>query len=217
MASNLGLRYPKAHEMGHMRNATLGANNQGATAFSSTFLRFGGCMRFYVNPSRYSEVRKVVFWFNAVLFDATPPTTQQVRLRIAPTSGTKDPTAWTLVTINPGDIKRVNGTGSAYPNPPAAAAECFSKAGEYEGLQDIATFADRSSTMFFLEFDRFEASSAEFFNGWDLAAAAAGPDDYAQLCPILELESGNWTLDSKTTGASTQDRTLMVTCRPLRR
>ena len=198
MASNLGLRYPKAHEMGHMRVAGLGLNNQSATSFLPTFLRFGGCMSLYINPSRYSEVRKVVFWFNAVLLDGTPPATQQVRLRLAPTSASKDPTAWSLVTINPGDLKRVTGPGSSYPNPPAAAAECFTKAGEYEGLQDIASFADRSSSMFFLEFDRFEASSAEFFNGWDLAAAAAGSDDYAQLSPILEQASGSWALDSKT-------------------
>ena len=191
MASNLGLRYPKAHEMGHVRSTTLGTNSQGPVAFLNTFLRFdGGCMSFFVNPSRYSEVRKVVFWFNAVLLDPTPPATQQVRLRIGPTSSTEDPLDWQLVTINPGDIKRVRGASSVFANPPDAEAELITKAGDYEDLQDIA--------MFFLEFDRFDPSSAEFFNGWDLAAAAAGANDYVMLKPILELESGNWATDSKT-------------------
>jgi hypothetical protein len=204
MATNLGLRYPKAHEMGHVRSSTLGTNSQGPVAFTNTLLRFdGGDMSFFVNPARYSEVRKVVFWFNAVLLDPTPPATQRVRLRLGPTSSTNDPVDWQLVTINPGDVKRTRGSGSAFALPVGTEAELIAKAGDYVDLQDIAAFTDRSSSMFFLEFDRFDPSSAEFFNGWDLAAAAAGANDYAMLKPVLELESGLWSTDSKSSNLIT--------------
>ena len=187
MASNLGLRYPKSHQMGHIRNTASGSNNQGALAFDG-FLGFGGCMSLYVNPARYSAVRKVTFWFNA----ATTGTAASIRLRVGPSSTTNDPEAPTPVTISPGSIVRVRGGGTSFPTAPATEAELFTKAGDFEAIPNVASVADRSSGMWFLEFDRFEAASAEFFNAWDAAAAASGADDYIQLNLYLELSTGTW-------------------------
>lgn len=189
----LGLRYPKAHEGGHIRNTSSGTNSPNRSAFASnTYLTFGDCGNLYVNPKRYSEVRKVVFWMNGVLLDATPPATAQCRLRLAPASSSGDPSVWARATISPGSTFRTRGSGSIFPAVPTLASELLAKQGDLADLQDISAFSNRSSSMWFLEFDRFSPDAAEFFNAWDTAAAEAGDDDYVKLQPCLEIVGSNW-------------------------
>lgn len=193
----LGLRYPKSHGTACIRSSGSGVNSNNPSAFGR-FLVLPDPGNFYLNPARYSEVRKVSFWMNCVLFDATPPTTGRVRLRIAISSSSQTSIVPVAATIVPGATFRTRGGSSDFPNPPNDEGALFNKGGDWEDLQDIATFADRASTFILVEFDRFLADSADFFNAWDEMAAANGDDDYCKFGLVPESELANWSTDSKT-------------------
>lgn len=192
----LGLRYPKSHVTGIVRNAATGLNNGSPTAFTK-FLVVSDPNNIYLNPARYSEVRKVSFWMNLVLFDATPPSVEDVRLRVAISSSSTSAIAPVAVTITPGNVIRTRGPGTSFPASPNAEGALFTKTGEFQPFQDIAAFTDRSSTFILIEFDRFAPGSTDFFAAWDSMAASNGDDDYCKFQLISELETNNWSADSR--------------------
>jgi hypothetical protein len=192
--ASLGIRYPKAHSMGHVRSNTLGVNSSANDTFGANlYLRLGSAMSVYVNPARYSSVQKVVFHLNAVLNDSTPPTLN-AKLRIAVSSSTSGSITPVSRTISPGAIVRTRGASSIYPVPPTDPGNLFSKGSDTQALLGVATIGDPLSNLWALEFDRFDPASSDFFNAWD-ALAEAGDDDYAQFYFVLEADAA-WTTGS---------------------
>ncbi|HUW15891.1 MAG TPA: hypothetical protein VMW94_02335, partial [Actinomycetes bacterium] len=197
----LGIRYPKAHSQGHVRSSALGSNNPGMTAFlSGQYARLDGTAPFLLNPKRYSEVRKVVFWMCGTLLDSTPPAIN-ARLRIAISSATGNKSAPSVATIAPGDAVRIRGSSSVFPNAPSTEAQIYDHVGDYAACSSISTFADRTSTLWTIEFDRFEPGHEDFFNAWDELAANNLDDEYCLVHPIMEADAAgdSWAVGSATT------------------
>lgn len=204
----LGLRYPgTVHHHGDFNDLTFPENFNRpnlASGIIGGLAAYRDMSTLMVAPSRYSSVRKLVFWadFRHQHDDAQP--TFQVRLRVQPYSLL--PTALSIdsIIIAPSSVVRTTGTLAAWAEPEIIANDSmvydFSGDGNAFVPQQFASTTnsydpdDRHSQLLFTEFDRFEASSEEIFNDWDNVAAMGDDDRYVAYRVVIERMDGtDWS------------------------
>lgn len=194
----LGIRYPKTFEVAQVSSVPgpdtvfLQMQSVNATPYMPSTNQLATIP---IAPSRYSQVRKVVFWCNA-RFNTTS-SIARLRVAIYPTvAGNK--TAFP-VTIAPSQVTRWNGAGLVFPVTAFNAGDLFDK----EGTTSVAPIPvgtdmlNDAGTLLRVEFDRFEGDSADFFTVWD---SQTNDDNYLAFRLVLERRDGANFANSSTLG-----------------
>ncbi len=164
-----------------------------------TYLSLGGeASRVYLAPSRYSAVRKVGFWvaFRHEQTGGVLGTT--VRLRIGPDSTSAVARNVKTGNIPSGGIVVTRGTGDVWGSTdPTSVGAFYNWNGQGNTIAPLqfATLNTEGSQLVYMEFDRFEAGSADFFNDWDAVAAQADDDLYMAFWVAIErVDSVAWAI-----------------------
>lgn len=197
----LGLRYPKAFTQGEWRE-TLGLGTRGAFNGTQTF---GAPATFYVGgesgeiwlaPSRYSEVRKVVFWAVIRQESASPPLAGQpgynVRTRIAPRSTSAVVRNIETALLTAGSTLFTTGGGSTWSNDAITSENILynNASVEQELFRIFNSVDDEGSQILYVEFERFGPTSEDFFADWDQVAVLGNDDSYMAFRTIIERTDG---------------------------
>jgi hypothetical protein len=186
----LGIRFPKTFEMAESPNpGVVPGSRLQSFAFTSVngtaFAPMSSSMpELPLAPARYSQVRKVVFWVNARMNAIS--TTTRLRIGVRPlVLGTKVPVQ---VTIAPGQIVTTAGPSQVIPVTGFSSGDLFTKGG-VTSQDPLPANTDNltAASLLRLEFDRFEASSADFFAMWD---SITDPDNYIFFTFTLERRDG---------------------------
>lgn len=184
----LGIRYPKTFEVSQAEVPPAGDTvflqmlSSGGTPYMP------GQNQLPVLPiacSRYSQVRKVVFWCNARF--ATTNSVARLRIAIYPTVlGNKTPFP---VTINPSSVSRWTGAGNVHPVTAFDPGDLFDKVGvtSDDPLPIGSDMLDGPASLLRIEFDRFQADSADFFAAWD---STSNDNQYLAFRFVLERRDG---------------------------
>lgn len=189
----LGIRYCKTFEFGQAPRTNGGADFVMLVCQSDNGTPYcagnngGGIIP--VAPARYSQVRKVVFWCNAR--SETETITARLRMSILPTvQGTKVPFE---VSMAPSSITRWSGVGTVFPSVVFDPGELFDQVGTTTSNNlpiSGAGLIDGPATLLKIEFDRFEADSADFFAVWD---SVTSDDAYLGFRFVIErMDGNNW-------------------------
>lgn len=191
----LGLRYPGSSLSNGMADPLVPITRSFSLGPMSGDASFGVTTeeaRVYCAPSRYSAVRKVVFWAAFYHRQNVGALGVPVRLRIAPSSSSTTEPLLDTITLPPSTIVVSRGGGSVWQQEiPTAAGAFYTKVGFSILPLQVAADDATGPQMVFLEFDRFEAASAAFFVDWD-EAATRGEDAYMAFHAALERQSGSW-------------------------
>lgn len=188
----LGIRFPKTFECSESPNGAVAAGSrtqlltflsQAGTAFA-----LGGSAAFLdapICPARYSQVRKVVFWVNARF--NTVNARARIRVGIRPqVLGTK---VAQQVTVNQGQIVGLVGVGGQLTTLAFSAGDLFNNVGgATTDPLPISTNNLTAASLMKVEFDRFDASGADFFAVWDSITDA---NSYIFFTFCLERLDGN--------------------------
>jgi hypothetical protein len=141
-------------------------------------------------PARYSQVRKVIFTLATGRFGTG--TTSNIALGIARASSTTP-----LATLETKSVPASTIIKGAASGPQPTQRIAYTKQGPtVTGVTNVTvggaeTRAENGQVFIIqIEFDRFEADSAEFFADWD-TAAAAGADVYIPFYPIIKQVSSD--------------------------
>ena len=164
--------------------------------------------RVYLAPSRYSSVRKVVF---AVTFqhiqNSGADLADTVSLRIAPGS-TSTQNKDTIDTANMPLSTRntVDGAGQVWSVDSSLRDDCYYPLNGSENQVAPRNMGSPRATTaaqtIFVEFERFDAGSADFFTDWDAIAALEDDDEYMSYAAGVQRNS----LSAWTGGLSNTDR-----------
>jgi hypothetical protein len=159
--------------------------------------------RCYVSPACYSEVRKVVFWAAIRHTYTGAATAVPVRLRVAPSSQTNAARVIESGVLPESTIKC---TDNILQSPamwsvnanPAAAGCYYDPRGSGENAVGTIQFplAGRTagSQLIYREFDRFDASDADFFNDWDSIANNENLNEFiAYKLGVQRTDGGTWS------------------------
>lgn len=192
----LGLRYPGSSLSNGMADPLVPITRSftsGPVSGDASLAVTNEEARCYAAPSRYSAVRKVVF---AVAFyhrQDVGALGVPVRLRIAVSSSSTTVGLLDTITLAPSSIVISRGGGSVWQQEiPTAAGAFYSKVGFSVLPLQAASDSQTGAQIVFLEFDRFEAASAAFFDDWD-EAATRGEDAYVAYHAAVERQTGSWT------------------------
>lgn len=201
----LGLRYASSFHHGALtdsfqENSGRGFNNTGNITGSISAAQH--VSRVYVAPSRYSGVRKVCFWVAVRQEYTTAQAAYATRLRIAPQSATNTARSIQTALIAPSTTHKEGNSIASIFAPEAvptaqAALYDWTGVGNESILLRYTNILTAGDNLLFIEFDRFEASSAAFFADWDAVAANGDDDLYIGYRAVLEKLTGSWSaLDS---------------------
>lgn len=182
----LGIRFPKTFEASESPNPNVafGSRTQCFTFTSvsgTTFAPMSSSMpEAPVAPARYSQVRKVVFWINARM--NTVSAISRLWVGVRPTVlGNKTPVQ---VAIAQGQLVGTSGVASSIPVTGFSANDMFTLAGQPSSAPLPVSLNNlTAATLLKVEFDRFQADSADFFAVWD---SIVDPDAYIFFTFILE-------------------------------
>lgn len=197
----LGLRYGSSMHNGGLtdtffENSGRGLNSQGNIVGS--ICSANDVARLEIAPSRYSGVRKVVFWATVRHEQTAAQATYTTRLRIAPQaasnvsrSGIITPSIQLSTIYKEGATVDSIWTDEHVPSSQDALYPWTGNGNELILKQyiDIAT-AGMGADILFIEFDRFDALSADFFNDWDEVAAGGNDNVYMGFRAVLERPDG---------------------------
>ena len=128
-------------------------------------------------PVKYSQVRKVRFYVSVRNTSATALVNPRLRIWVASVTGT---------TSTP-DVKTLTAgaAGASYWFTSSIVARIFSKIGSAGA--NVASSSSGSTSLYEIEFDRFDGLSNDFFACWD---SITGVDDYIDFRPALAVTSG---------------------------
>lgn len=166
----LGIRFPKTFDIAESPNPAVAAGSRirllNFTALPGTVFAplDPAAPEAPIAPARYSQVRKVVFWLNVRMLSIS--TVARLRIGIRPqVLGTKIAHP---VDVPQGTLVALTGPGGELPVTLFSADDLFDKPGDTSPAA-LPTSTDNltAATLLRVEFDRFEASSADFFAVWD--------------------------------------------------
>lgn len=195
MATTLGLRYPGTAfhhgQLNMIANIGTGFNSVGPGIIAADPELFGAgeASRVYLAPNRYSQVRRVVFWITFRHVHAGVQPTYTVRGRIAPSSTLSTSISLESLPFLPSSIQRTAGTGKVWSagggSGPTAKAAVYQQVGQNTVIprKVLAANTTTDAQIVYIEFDRFETGSTDFFNDWD---SVTDDDDYIAYWPLLE-------------------------------
>lgn len=175
MVQSRALRYPKpAWFHSHLMADASGTETAGGTINYKLSRSSLGCV---LAPARYSQVRKVRFYVSVRNASATALVNPRLRVWVASVTGT---------TSTP-DVKTLTAgaAGASYWNTSSIVARIFSKIGTAGA--NVASSSSGSTSLYEIEFDRFDGLSNDFFTCWD---SVSGLDDYIDFRPALAVNSG---------------------------
>jgi hypothetical protein len=181
----LGIRYPKVHEFAIMSASETPATNPYSSSLTAHYAYMVHQTAIPIAPARYGEVRKVVFYASV----RWASTSSVARLRVAPmaTGANKTPDS---ITLPPSSILRVSGANTAWSFTAFDAAQLFDAVGD-TSVASLPTSTQQitgATTLLSIEFDRFDAGSADFFAVWD---SVAGTDQYLGFRIVVERMDGS--------------------------
>jgi len=183
----LGLRFPKQFEMSTMAPtgvpsvSDFNLTGKNATAFASGDLP----TIIPIAPARYSAVRKVVFHASVRMNSIST----KARLRVAAMSTSAVAITPDPFTLAANTSVRLEGSGQVWTSPGFQTAHLFTKVGATSSIAlPISTdqIVGPTFTMT-VTFDRFDATSADFFAVWD---SQVDPDKYLGFRLVLERTDG---------------------------
>lgn len=223
--ANLALRYPgSSFHHGELADGVgndlfFGQNLSILLGSNGGVAAYGDMSSLYVAPSRYSNVRRLAFWACFRHVHNSAETTIPVRLRIQPYTTHATLRDIASLDILPSTTQRTDGTSSAWPQALALANEGqlyqWPGTGNTINARRVSTAESmfdtnsRECQLIHTQFDRFEASDAEFFADWDEIAAEANDDKYvAYRIAIERMDSLGWV----NTGNTSQKRPEMIAC-----
>lgn len=182
----LGIRFPKQFEHSVMSaTGAPSANPFSITSLNGTPYASGNLQSVIpVSPQRYSQVRKVVFHASVRWGSISP----NARLRIVGMSTSSLSLIPDTFSIPPGSSVRINGSGTVFDVPAFSVNNLFSKAGSSATMPTGTDQITDPTTLLTLEFDRFLADSADFFNFWD---AVTGDNVYCAFRIVVERTDGS--------------------------
>jgi hypothetical protein len=186
----LGIRFPKTFEFSQSPNPSAPPEEpvMDFQAISGTTFSAGNVGTWLpIAPFRYSQVRKVVFWANVRSEQVS--TTMRLRISILPTVlGNKTPFD---INMPPSSVTRVGvSPNGPFPTLSFNQGDLFNKNGISASVPQSSDVLDGATTMLRIEFDRFQADSADFFAVWDQADDA---DHYWGFRFNLQRTDGvNW-------------------------
>lgn len=168
--------------------------------------------RLYVAPACYSEVRKVIFWA-AIRHEYTGVSTPvNVRLRVAPSSTSATTRVVDAPTFPQAGIYDVTaGAGSKWTvNRPTAEAAFYDPQNQNTiATTRFTTLNSEGSQLIYQEFDRFDASAADFFDDWDTVAALSDEDRHiAYTMGVQRTDGVSWI----NTGNTNQRNPIVLAC-----
>jgi hypothetical protein len=186
----LGIRFPKTLECSESPNPAVPlVNRVGLLTFSSengtpyaasgtSFCDAPVC------PARYSQVRKVVFWMNARFNSISSRARMRVWIR-PEVSGTKVPAQ---IELQQGQSNVLLGVGGVFPVSSFDVGQMFDNAGG-STVDPLPIDTDHlgPAALMKVEFDRFDAGSADFFAAWD---SVTDPDTYIFFGFVVERTDG---------------------------
>lgn len=186
----LGIRYPKTFEMAESPNGGVAAGSRTQsftfTGVNGTAFAFmsGGMPEAPIAPARYSQVRKVVFWINARMNTISTIARLRVGIRSL-VAGTKAPVQ---VGVAQGQLIGTIGVGTSIPLVAFSTGDLFDKVGTTT-TNPLPVNTDNLTTgsLMRVEFDRFQADSADFFSVWD---SITDPDTYIFFTSTIERRDG---------------------------
>lgn len=182
----LGIRFPKQFEFSLMAATDAGTVVSNLTGNNGTpYLSGDTTSTIPIAPARYSAVRKVCFHASV-----KSPTGVGVPVRLRIMGVSSAPPTPTTITIAPGAFSRTTTW-----NPAFSTDQLFAKGGSFSSIAPPHTSAQitGATILVTVTFDRFDASSADFFAFWD---SITDPDAYAGFKVVLEMQSG--TANSQT-------------------
>ena len=182
----LGIRFPKQFEFSLMAATDGGTVVSNLTGNNGTpYLSGDTTSTIPIAPARYSAVRKVCFHASV-----KSPTGVSVPVRLRIMGVSSSPPTPTTITIAPGAFSRTTTW-----NPAFSTAQLFAKGGDFSSIAPPHSSAQITgpTILVTVTFDRFDASSADFFAFWD---SITDPDAYAGFKVVLEMQSG--TANSQT-------------------
>lgn len=146
-------------------------------------------------PSCYSEVRKVIFWCVFRHEQSAGPSNFPCRVRVAPTSSSSATRTLETAEITPG-TQYVPGSTIWSENSIANEACFYPSSSRHNTVSSLQfTTADiGGGQLVWQEFDRFEATDADFFSDWDQVAAGGNDDVFIGYHLAVERGDGSpWT------------------------
>lgn len=189
----LGIRYP---------GLVTHSGSQGGAVLSDFQASMGATFNYgttlseqHVAPSRYSEVRKVVFWSSVQNRSTGSQTTGTVRLRIGPRSTDPNQISIDTITVAKGDLifPDTEWTGNSFLDPASVYEWQGNEKGNTFVPQLLATPGNRAAETIYTEFDRFDPQAAAFFEDWDAIAALGDDDAYVGYRFVHERDAGAWS------------------------
>jgi len=146
--------------------------------------------RFYlpVAPARYSNVRKVIFWWAGVNIHPTTDADVQLRIAVGTLGGASKATP-NIRTI--ADESGMTGTSSPLQSGSVATHNIFDRIGDAVTLSSDATRGTTplgASQVMAIEFDRFNATDQDFFDAW---FQATDPNEFMEFLFMLEVTGSN--------------------------
>lgn len=146
--------------------------------------------RFYlpIAPARYSNVRKVIFWWSGINISATTVADLQLRIAVGTLGGAarSSPNIKTLA-----DEAGLTGAGSPLLSGSLTTASIFDRIGDAATLDSDIERGNPilgSSQQLTIEFDRFTAGDQDFFNAWFQATEA---NEFMEFLFMLQVTGSN--------------------------
>ncbi len=202
MANSLGIRYGSAYHNGMIANSFaqrtgFGSDSSGGPFFNHpNYAGIGAPGRLFVAPSRYTGVRKVVFWATFRHEQTGGSLGINLRLRVSPISSSSFARSITSLVISQASFQVTFGTGSVISSTPPEDQAClypWNGQGNSFTPTQYSAFNNNGAQLLYVEFDRFEAGSSDFFNDWDGIAAVGNDDLYTGYWLSIErVDGGIW-------------------------
>lgn len=198
----LGLRYASSFHHGALTDTFQEGSGRGFNEAGAIFGSFSPAThvsRAYAAPSRYSGVRKVIFWAAIRHEQTAAQATYSTRLRIAPQSSVTGSRAIISAQMLPSNLYREGSVitsiwaPEAIPNAEAALYP-WTGVGNALILRRYIDILTAGCDIVFAEFDRFEAGASAFFADWDTIADGGDDNTYVGYRPVLErTDAGTWS------------------------
>ena len=146
--------------------------------------------RFYlpVAPARYSNVRKVVFWWSGTNGHATTDADLRMRIAVGTLGGASKATP-NIKTV--ADESGLTGTGSPLLSGSVSTGNIFNRLGDAGTLGSDTTRGGApigASQQFTIEFDRFSSTDQDFFDAWFQATEA---NEFMEFLFMMEVTGSN--------------------------